>query len=104
VVSIEPGGTVDVVYLESQETTTTTNPFCIVRVATLASGKALRRAHQISTATSNWCTAVSNVTPNFGDYIGSTSGGNRVLATWGDGRNGIPDTFYATGLGGGKSP
>ncbi len=58
---------------------------------------------QMSTATSNWCTAASNVTPNFGDYIGATFGGNKVLATWGDGRNGVPDTFYATGLGAGKS-
>ena len=126
VVSIESGGTVDVVYLESQETTTSANPVCSVRVATLASGKALRRVGsanslvntfwvqstdgtnfgaplQLSTATTNWCTTVSNVTPNFGDYIGSTSGGNRVIAVWGDGRNGIPDTFYATGLGAGKS-
>jgi hypothetical protein len=125
VVSVEPGGNVDVVYLESQETTTASNPFCIVRVATLASGQALRRAGtanslvntfwvqstngttfgapiQVSSATSNWCTAVSNVTPNFGDYIGATSGGNRVLAVWGDGRNGVPDSFYATGLGAGK--
>ncbi len=126
VVSVEPGGNVDVVYLESQETATAANPLCSVRVATLASGKALRRVGsanslvntfwvqstdgttfgepiQMSTATSNWCTAISNVTPNFGDYIGSTSGGNRVLATWGDGRNGVPDTFYGTGLGAGKA-
>jgi hypothetical protein len=126
VVSVEPGGNVDVVYLESQETTTAANPLCSIRVAVLASGKALRRVGpanslvntfwvqstdgttfgtpiQMSRATSNWCTAVSNVTPNFGDYIGSTSGGNRVLATWGDGRNGVPDTFYATGLGASKA-
>ncbi|HEX9038316.1 MAG TPA: sialidase family protein [Ktedonobacterales bacterium] len=126
VVSIESGGTVDVVYLESQETPTAANPICRERVGTLASGKTLRRvgsanslvntfwvqstdgAHfgaplQMSSATSNWCTTASNVTPNFGDYIGSTSGGNRVLAVWADGRNGVPDTFYATGLGAGKS-
>jgi hypothetical protein len=126
VVTVEPGGTVDVVYLESQETATASNPFCIVRLAALIGGQTLRRAGtanslvntfwvqstngttfgtpiQLSTATSNWCTAASNVTPNFGDYIGSTSGGNRVLAVWGDGRNGLPDTFYATGLGAGKT-
>ncbi len=57
----------------------------------------------VSSATSNWCTTVSNIRPNFGDYIGSTSGGNRVLALWADGRNGVPDSFYAQGLGG-KSP
>ncbi len=58
---------------------------------------------QMSTATTNWCTTASNIRPNFGDYIGATFGGNKVLATWGDGRNGVPDTFDATGLGVGKS-
>jgi hypothetical protein len=128
VVGVEPGGNVDVVYLESQETTTATNPNCIVRVGTVASGKALRRAGpanslvnafevqstdggvtfsapiKLSTATSNWCTAVSNVTPNFGDYIGTAEGGNRMLATWGDARNGVPDVVYAQFQGAGKSP
>jgi hypothetical protein len=33
VVSVEPGGTVDVVYYESQETSTASNPFCTIRVA-----------------------------------------------------------------------
>jgi len=127
VVNVEPGGTVDVVYYESQETTTTSNPFCTIRVATLSGNVPLRRRGtanslvntfwarslnggntfgtpiQMTTATSNWCTAASNIRPNFGDYIGATFGGNRALATWGDGRNGVPDTFYATGLGAGKS-
>ncbi len=124
--NVEPGGTVDVVYYESQETTTVSNPFCTIRVGggirrrgtanslvntfwaqSLDGGKTFQGAPsfpmQMSTATSNWCTAASNVTPNFGDYIGATFGGNKVLATWGDGRNGVPDTFYATGLGAGKS-
>ncbi len=57
---------------------------------------------QMSTATSNWCSTVSNITPNFGDYIGATAGGNRILGTWADGRNGAPDTFLAAGLGSGK--
>ncbi len=126
VVNVEPGGTVDVVYYESQETPTVSNPFCTIRVGggirrrgtanslvntfwaqSLDGGKTFQGAPsfpmQMSTATSNWCTAASNVTPNFGDYIGATFGGNKVLATWGDGRNGVPDTFYATGLGAGKS-
>ncbi len=45
----------------------------------------------MTTSATNWCT--SNIRPNFGDYIGATFGGNRVLAAWGDGRNGVPDTF-----------
>jgi hypothetical protein len=128
VVSVEPGGNVDVVYYESQEVATSTNPFCTVRVATLSGGIALRRRGtanslvdtfwtqstnggatfnapvKVSTATSNWCTAASNVRPNFGDYIGSASGGNHLFPVWADGRNGVPDTFHADILGAGKSP
>ena len=126
VVNVEPGGTVDVVYYESQETTVTSNPFCTISVGggvrrrgtanslvntfwaqSLDGGTTFQGAPSfpkvMSTATSNWCTTASNVRPNFGDYIGATFGGNRVLATWGDGRNGVPDTFYATGLSAGKS-
>lgn len=122
VVTVEPGGNVDVVFYQSQEANTTSNPFCTVSV-----GGGLRRRGtanslvnafwaqsrdggntfptllQITTATSNWCTAVSNVRPNFGDYIGSATGGNHVFPVWADGRNGIPDTFYATLQGAGKS-
>jgi hypothetical protein len=128
VVSVEPGGTVDVTYLQSQEAPIAAHPTCIVRLGVLASGKTLRRAGtasslvdayavqstdggatfgapmKLSAATSNWCTAVSNVTPNFGDYIGSIGGGNRALTVWADGRNGVPDVFYAQLLGAGKSP
>ena len=125
VVSVEPGGTVDVVYYESQEKQATTNPTDVecnvnvgggIRRQGLASslvdtfwvrstdgGASFSTPMPVTTATSNWCTAASNIRPNFGDYIGSTSGGNRVLATWADGRNGVPDTFYSSGLGAGKS-
>ncbi len=41
------------------------------------------------------CTVVSNVRPNFGDYIGSDIAGDTILAVWADGRNGVPDTFFA---------
>ncbi|HYL13591.1 MAG TPA: hypothetical protein VEV41_11180 [Terriglobales bacterium] len=122
VVNVEPGGTIDVVYYESQETTTASNAVCTINVGggirrrgtanslvntfwaqSVDGGSTFGAPIQMTTATSNWCTAASNVRPNFGDYIGATFGGNRVLATWGDGRNGVPDTFYATGLGAGKS-
>ncbi len=121
VVTVEPGGTVDVVYLESQETSIGTT--CNVSIGgglrrkgpavslvntfwvqSLDGGSTFTNPLKMTSATSNWCMAVSNVRPNFGDYIGSTFGGNHVLATWGDGRNGVPDTFYATCLGAGKSP
>jgi hypothetical protein len=124
VVTVEPTGNVDVVYYESQETATGTN--CSVRVGTRA-GQPLRRFGpasslvntlwtqstnggatfstpvNVSLATTNWCTTVSNITPNFGDYIGSASGGNHVNPSWADGRNGVPDVFTAPILGSGKS-
>jgi hypothetical protein len=40
---------------------------------------------------------------SFGDYIGSATGGNHVFPVWGDGRNDVPGTFYATLQGAGKS-
>ncbi len=123
-VSVEPGGNVDVIYYESKEHAISTNPFCTIRVSSgglrrrgtanslvdtfwvrsIDGGATFSAPMRVTTATSNWCTVASNVRPNFGDYIGSVSGGNRVLATWADGRNGVPDTFYSTGLGAGKSP
>ncbi len=125
VVSVDPGGSVNVVYFESRETQATANPTdveCDVSVGggirrqglnsslvdtfwvqSTDGGATFSSPMKLSSATSNWCTTVSNVRPNFGDYIDARSAGNRVLALWGDGRNGIPDSFYATGLGAGKS-
>ncbi len=121
VVTLEPGGNVDVVYYESQETTTTPANECRpnvggIRRAGFANslvntfwaqsndgGASFGAPTQVSTATSNWCTAVSNIRPNFGDYIGSVSGGNRIIPVWADGRNGVPDVFVAPILGAGKS-
>ena len=122
VVTVEPGGNVDVVFYQSQEAPTSSNPFCSIRFSSslrrrgtanslvntfwaqsLDGGNTFPTLLQVTTATSNWCTAVSNVTPNFGDYIGSAAGGNHVFPVWADGRNGVPDTFYATLQGAGKS-
>ncbi len=124
VVSVQPGGVVDVVYYESQETQAT--PAAADIECNIALGGGLRRVGtnsslvdtywvqstnggasfgariRMSTATSNWCTTASNIRPNFGDYIGAYSGGNRVLALWADGRNGVPDAFFAAGLGAGR--
>jgi hypothetical protein len=50
---------------------------------------------KVSSATSDWCATRSNITPNYGDYIGATRATGRVLATWADGRNGVADTFFA---------
>jgi len=113
VVTFFPGDMIDVVYYESQETATGTGD-CNVSV-----GGGVRRrgpAHslvntfivhssdggatfgapvQVSSATSDWCTAQFNVRPNFGDYIGSGAAEGNVLPVWADSRNGPVDTFFA---------
>lgn len=120
VVSVEPNGTVDITYYESREDNAPDGSLCTVRLSRTPLIYRTGDAHsfvntfwvqshdggvtfgapiQVSSATSDWCATTSNVTPNFGDYIGSVSAGRRVLSTWADGRNGVPDTFYATGFG-----
>lgn len=120
VVTVEPGGNVDVVYYESQETSIGTT--CTINVGggvrrrgpavslvdtfwaqSMDGGATFASPIKVSTATSNWCTAVSNIRPNFGDYIGSASGGNRVFPSWADSRNGVPDAFFSQLLGAGKA-
>ncbi|HEV2114711.1 MAG TPA: hypothetical protein VGR48_01720, partial [Terriglobales bacterium] len=113
VVTVEPGGNVDVVYYESQETTVTPANLCSpnvggIRRAGFANslvdtfwvqstdgGTTFSSPTKVTSATTNWCTTVSNIAPNFGDYIGSASGGNHLNPSWADGRNGVPDVFTA---------
>lgn len=61
-------------------------------------------ANQVLTsATTNWTSALSNIQPNQGDYNGIYAGGN-VAYAWADGRLGDVDVFTAvlgqTGIGG----
>jgi hypothetical protein len=122
VVTVEPGGNVDVIYYESQEVPTASNPICSINTGAVRrrgpanslvdtfwaqstdGGMTFAAPIKITTATSNWCTTVSNVQPNFGDYIGSMSTGNHVFPVWADGRHGVPDVFYSQLLGAGKAP
>jgi hypothetical protein len=124
--TVEPGGNVDIIYYESQETPTSSNPECVVDLSFFGAsfftfrvgprnslvdtfwvqstdgGLTFSAPVKVSTATSNWCTTATDLIPNFGDYISSFSIGNHVFATWADGRNGVPDTFHAVILGSGK--
>jgi len=124
-VSVEPGGNVDVVYYESLEKGLTEDPTDIEcnrttqgnrrRAGTAVSlvdtwwvrssdgGRSFQKPVRVSDTSTNWCEVGSNIIPNMGDYIFSVSTGNHVYPTWADGRNGIPDTFFAVGLGAGKS-
>lgn len=121
-VSVRPGGDVDVVYLESQETQVTPNPTDIECSVAIGAGTRRRTGTasslvdtywvqsrdggitfgdpvRVSEVTSNWCTAAysfgNTLYSNFGDYLGVVSGGNRTLTVWPDARNGVPDVFFA---------
>ena len=119
-VSVRPGGDVDVVYLESQETQATPNPTDIecakptgggIRTGLVSSlvdtywvqsrdgGDTFSAPLRVSEQTSNWCTTFyvfsNGVFSNYGDYIGTASGGNRTFVTWPDGRNGVTDVFFS---------
>jgi len=119
-VSVRPGGDVDVVYMESQEKQATADPTDIEcnmptgvgrRIGLLSSlvdtywvqsrdgGDTFSAPVRVSEQTSNWCTTFyifsNGVFSNYGDYIGTVSGGNRTYVLWPDGRNGVTDVFFA---------
>ena len=120
-VAVRPGGVVDVLYMESQETQVTPNPTdveCSVliggglrRTGPLSSlvdtylvqsrdgGVTFGEPVRVSEQTSNWCTAiyqgVGALYSNFGDYLGIATGGNRTFTAWPDSRNGVVDVFFA---------
>jgi hypothetical protein len=119
VVTVQPSGVVDLVYYESQEKQATEDPTdteCFMstdigfrragpvsslmdtyRVQSVNGGVSFGAPVKVSDQTTNWCTVVSNIRPNMGDYIGSAAGSNRILPAWADGRNGVPDTFFSSG-------
>ncbi|HXO19223.1 MAG TPA: sialidase family protein [Thermoanaerobaculia bacterium] len=119
-VAVRPGGDVDVVYLESQETQATPNPTdveCNVptgqgrRIGPVSSlvdtywtesrdgGASFGPRVRVSSQTSNWCLAAYTfggfLLSNFGDYIGVATGGDRTLTVWPDERNGFSDVYFA---------
>jgi hypothetical protein len=59
---------------------------------------------RVSEVTTDWGATATNLVPNFGDYNTAVSDGNRVFATWADGRNGVPDTYFAKILTRGNAP
>lgn len=111
--SVDSDGNVNVMYYESREVATAANPQCVTslgggvfRVGPANSlvntmwvqsqgDSSFGAPVKVSSVTSNWCTTKTNIFPNFGDYIGGTSGNGFFYPIWADGRNGIPDTFMA---------
>jgi hypothetical protein len=117
VVNVEGEANVYVTYYESRETQATPDP--LDEECNISIGGGLRRrgpnsslvdsylarSHtatqtweppvKVSTATSNWCTTLTSIRPNFGDYIDSATVGSHVFPFWADGRNGVPDAFFS---------
>ena len=53
-------------------------------------------SQRVASALTNWNTALSNLAPNMGDYIGlHASTSNKIAMAWGDGRLGDVDEFGA---------
>jgi hypothetical protein len=127
-VSVQPGGNVDITYYESAEADLDPQndqecivplgpgggpPFRVSAVSSLVDvfyaqstdgGLTFNPPIRVSEETTNWCDTASNIIPNFGDYNTAVSAGNRLYATWADGRNGVPDAFFSEIHTKGKAP
>jgi hypothetical protein len=91
-VSVQPDGTVDVVWYENEEGIAD-----VYYAASTDGGASFSAPIKVTSAPSNWNSAVSNITPNFGDYIGIASRQNRAFACWGDSRpDNHPNVFMAS--------
>lgn len=95
-ISIQPGGNVDVTYYESDETTIDgTSLVDVYWAQSIDGGATWETPVRVSEVTTDWGATFSNIVPNFGDYNTAVSTGDRVYATWADGRNGFPDVFFS---------
>ncbi len=104
-VSVQPDGDVVVTFNDSVETATPGLLSCpagatsLVDVFTVTStdgGATFGPPLRTTEVTTDWGGTATNIVPNFGDYIFTVSTGNKDHVTWADGRNGVPDVFYAT--------
>lgn len=105
-VSVGPTGAVDVTYSESFEPDGTTfqglgGGTSLVDVFWARStdgGETFGAPVRLTEVTSDWGATESDLNPNFGDYNDAVSLGTSLLATWADGRNGVPDVFFIRAL------
>ncbi len=121
VVATGPDGEVNVVYAESQERQAAAGPDAaecrtpllngvtragkassmvdLYRMVSKDGGTTFGPPDRITTETSNWCATRfdlgGRLFANFGDYLGLATGGHRLFTIWTDGRNGVPDAYFA---------
>jgi hypothetical protein len=128
-VSIQPGGNVDITYYESDEveldptdeeecsvpivggpdprpqrTSPVTSFVDVFWAQSTDEGASWHSPVRITDVTTNWCSTVTNIRPNFGDYNSAASAGNRLFTAWADGRFGVPDVFFSEVLTVGRAP
>ena len=105
VVTVQSDGDVVVTYNQSLETETPdflngngtgTSLVDIYSATSTDGGASFGTPLRITEVTTDWGATASNIIPNFGDYIFHVSTASKDLITWADGRNGVPDAFYAT--------
>jgi hypothetical protein len=100
-ISIQPGGNVDVTWYEQTAGTPLVD---VIWSQSIDGGVSWENPVTITEVQTNWATTFSNNVPNFGDYNTAVSTGDRLYATWADGRNGIPDVFFSKIQTIGKAP
>lgn len=113
-VAVDQIGVVDVAYIESLERPIAQNAACTVtlehgrsRVGPASSlvsvwwarsadgGATFAAPARLSAAASNWCTAASNMRPNFGSGPSLAAVAGSLLVLWSDGRGGLPEIEFA---------
>jgi hypothetical protein len=120
-VAVRDDGAVDVVYFEEQEKQLTPDPdddecdigtvFDVHRKGKVSSlmdlywvqsndgGATFSAPVRVNTETTNWCKVKFDYSTtqfaNFGDILGLYTTGARTFAVWPDGRNGVPDAYFA---------
>ncbi len=121
-IAVRNNGDIDIVFMESLEKQVTPDPDDVeckiltvvgnqVRQGKLSSlsdiywvrstdgGTTFGAPIRVTTETTNWCKVKydqeTTQYANFGDVLGIWTTGDRTFAVWPDGRNGVPDAYFA---------
>jgi hypothetical protein len=120
--AVRNDGTLDIIYMESLEKQVTPDPNddeCKILTVVLGrhrdgklsslsdiywvqstdGGASFHPPVRVTTETTNWCKVKYDQETtqygNFGDVLGIWTTGDRTFAVWPDGRNGVPDAYFA---------
>jgi BNR/Asp-box repeat len=121
-IAVRNDGDIDVIYMESLEKQVTPDPNDVeCKILTVVSGRqrdgklsslsdiywvrstdggaTFAPPVRVTTETTNWCKVKydqeTTQYANFGDVLGIWTTGDRTFAVWPDGRNGVPDAYFA---------